>query len=57
MDGHGHAHGGGDLDNFLVLALDEAVSLVEVDDLAVAIAKDWDIELLGARDEFFSKKL
>ena len=43
-------HGGSDFDDFLVAALDGAIALVEVDDVAVLVAEDLDFDVLGALD-------
>ncbi len=42
--------GGGDLDDLLVPALDGAVALEEVDDLAVGVREDLDLDVAGAED-------
>jgi len=41
---------GGDFDDFLVAALDRAVALPEVDDVAVMVGDDLDFDVLGAAD-------
>ncbi len=43
-------HGGRDFDDFLVAALDGAIALVEVDDVAVLVAEDLHLDVLGALD-------
>ena len=42
--------GGRDLDHFLVAALHRAVALIEVEDVAVAVAEDLHFDVLGAPD-------
>ena len=44
------ADGGRDLDHFLMAALHRAVALVEVEDVAVAVAQDLDLDWRGAAD-------
>ena len=41
-------HGRGDLDDFLIAALHRAVALVKVDDVAVLVAEDLHLDVLGA---------
>ena len=43
-------HRGRDLDDFLVAALDGAIALVEVDDVAVLVAEDLHLDVFGALD-------
>ena len=43
-------HRGRDFDDFLVAALDGAIALVEVDDVAVLVAEDLHLDVLGALD-------
>ena len=43
-------HRGCDLDDFLVAALDGAIALVEVDDVAVLVAEDLHLDVFGALD-------
>ena len=47
----GEADGGGDLDHLLVAPLDRAVPLVQVDDPAVLVAQELDLDVLGPGDE------
>ena len=47
--------GGGDLDDLLVPALDGAVALEEVDEVAVAVAEELDLDVLGLADELFEE--
>lgn len=47
--------GGGDFYNFLMAALDTAIALVEVDDVAVFVGDDLDLDVLGAADEAFEE--
>ena len=49
------AETGGDLDDLLVAALDGAIALVEVDDVAVAVAEDLHLDMFRARDVFFEE--
>jgi hypothetical protein len=51
----GEAETRGDLDDLLVAALDGAVALVEMDDVAVFVAEDLDLDVFGARDVFFEE--
>jgi hypothetical protein len=44
--------GGGFLDELLVAALDGAVALAEVDDRAVPVAEDLDLDVAGASTYF-----
>ena len=44
-----------DLDDFLMAALDGAVALVEVNDVAVLVAEDLDLDVFRARDVFFEE--
>jgi len=43
-------HRGRDLDNFLIAALHRAVALMKVDDIAVLVAEDLHLDVLGARN-------
>ncbi len=43
--------GGSDLDHFLMAALDRAIALVEMQDVAVPVAQDLDFDVAGAADE------
>ena len=45
--------GGGFFDEFLVAALDGAVSLAKVEDFAFAVADDLDFDVVGIFNEFF----
>ena len=45
--------GGGFFDEFLVAALDGAISLAEVEDFAFAVAEDLDFNVVRVLDEFF----
>jgi hypothetical protein len=51
----GQAEGRGDLDDLLVAALDGAIALVEVDDVAVFVAEDLHLDVFGARDVFLEE--
>ena len=42
---------GGDLDDFLVAALDGAVALEQMDEVAVLVAEELDLDVAGVRDE------
>ena len=46
---------GGDLDNLLVATLDGAVTLVQVNDVSVVIAKQLDLDVLGLVEESLDK--
>src|SRR5690606_27914339 len=46
---------GGDFDDFLVAALHGAVAFVQVDDVAVFVAEDLDLDVFGAGDVFFEE--
>ena len=48
-----HVRGGRALDDFLVAALDGAVALPEMDEIAVAVAEDLDLDMAGAADQLF----
>jgi hypothetical protein len=48
-------HRGGDFDDFLVAALDGAIALVEVDDVAVLVAEDLHLDVLGSLDVAFEE--
>src|SRR5690606_24624907 len=50
-------HAGGDLDDLLVAALDGAVALPQVHEVAVAVAEDLDLDVLGAVDVAFEEDL
>ncbi len=43
-------HGWRDFDDFLVTALDGAIALVEVDDVAISVTEDLDFDVFGALD-------
>ncbi len=47
----GEVLGGGDLDDFLMSALDGAVALVEVDNVAVVVAEKLNLDVLGLVEE------
>jgi len=51
----GDAEGRGEFDDFLVAALDGAVSFVEVNDVAVVVAEDLDFDVFGAFEVFFDE--
>jgi hypothetical protein len=51
----GEADGGGDFDDFLVAALDGAIALVEVEEVAVAVAEDLDFDVAGVADVAFEE--
>src|SRR5437899_2559615 len=48
--GRVEVEGGGDLDDLLVPALDGAVALVEVDEVAVRVAEELDLDVAGVGD-------
>ena len=48
-------HGRRDLDHLLVAALDGAVALVEVEDIAVTVTEDLHLDVLRARNVFFEE--
>src|ERR1700728_3667353 len=54
-DFFGQADGRGDLDDFLVAALHGAVALIEVQDIALRVADDLNLDVLGAADVAFEK--
>ena len=49
----GHDGGGSFFDNFLVATLHGAVAFAEVDDIAVHIGHDLELDVVGIFDEFF----
>ncbi len=51
----GEIEGRGDFDDFLVAALDGAIALVEMEDVAVAVADDLDFDVFGAGDVAFEE--
>jgi hypothetical protein len=51
----GHARRGGLLDDLLVAALERAVALEEVDDIAVGVAEDLDLDMAGVGDELLDQ--
>ena len=46
-DAHGMMPGGGNLDQFLMTTLDGAIALPHMDDVALAVADDLDLDVLG----------
>ncbi len=54
-EGSREVDGRGDFDDLLVAALDGAVALVKVDDVAVTVAEDLDFDVLGAFDVAFEE--
>ena len=47
--------GGGDFDDLLMPALDGAIAFVEVDEVAVLVAEELDLDMLGLADEAFEE--
>src|SRR5262249_30423277 len=47
--------GRGDLDDFLVAALERAVALEQVDEVAVGVAQELDLDVPGPGDVFFQE--
>src|SRR5690349_13865912 len=47
--------GGSNLDDLLVSALDRAVTLVQMDDVAVVVAEQLDLDVLGLVEEALDK--
>ena len=50
-----HARRGGFLDHFLVAALERAVALEQMDDIAVAVAEHLHLDMARAFDPFFEQ--
>ena len=53
----GHGEGGGVFNDFLVPALHGAVTVEEVNDVAVVVGQDLDLHMLGALEVFFDEDL